>query len=322
MLLSKNVDQGEKRFVYKVVCDDRILVMKIAKNNSGQNKIENWVVLSNVYRSLGYQTPKFYKTLQNRLVVELSDVNGEYFDVWCEEFIASSPKVDGFDRSSIRQAVGEMIGRVATATKELDIPYSTCYVVFGEQDSEDEDRNLMKTVYKTFKGNEQVDQMLLEYLYLQFNTLKKELKARDDLPCGFFQGHLKCSNLLLENKLLCGVMNYTESGRAVVMNYLINEGVYEEEHVIRDLWLDESYNDHADLAFKDLINAFKRHYVLSPKEIELFPLVYKVIRPFKHSFLNGLLRCYQYEDYVEVNCRLQWMAKEIEREDLHVLVGE
>lgn len=223
------------------------------------------------------------------------DVSGRCFIVWCETFVELTNNKDGLynDSKEYRASVGELIGRVATQSRMFEMHTPTPYCLFEKfciDDPSDEYAEFMLKTYDLLKGHDLVDQMYLEYVYQTFLRLRAGLKQiYKKLPLAVYQSDLNEGNLLLKNKTLKGLIDFNISGREVVLNYLINEGVYQEEQVIHELWLDKSYNQEADEKFKWVIKTFSKQCTWTTEEKTYFQLVYKVIRPFKYMFFVGMV---------------------------------
>ncbi len=328
-LIEKLSTEEDIRFSYKVITTTSQFVLKLAKNSfTTISHVEKWSELSKLYQKLGYDTPDFLNANGDSNAFTWMDVSGQCFIVWCETFVELTNNKDGLynDSKEYRASIGELIGRVATQSNAFEMHTPTPYCLFEKfciDDPSDEYTEFMLKTYELLKGHVSVDQMYLEYVYQTFLRLRAELKlVYKKLPSAVFQSDLNESNLVLKNKTIKGLIDFNISGREVVLNYLINEGVYQEEQVIHELWLDKTYNQEVDEKFKWVIKTFSKHYTWTTEEKTYFPLVYKVIRPFKYMFFVGLVRSFKNEDYFEVNCRLKWMIQELERTDLHQMIEE
>lgn len=328
-LIERLSTEDDIRFSYKVITTKSRFVLKLARNSfTTVSHIGKWSELSSLYRMLGYETPEFVTMNDGNSAFTWMDMSGQYFVVWCETFVELTNNKDMSlnDAKEYKASVGELIGKVATQSIPFEMDTPTPYCLFEKfclDDPSDEYTEFMSKTYELLKGHSSVEQMYLEYVYSTFLRLRTELKqVYNKLPSAVFQSDLNESNLILENKTIKGLIDFNISGREVVVNYLINEGVYQEEQVIHELWLDKTYNQEADRKFKWVIDTFSKHYTWTKEEKMYFPLVYKVIRPFKFLFFVGLIRSFKNEDYVEVNCRLKWMIQELERTDLHQMIEE
>ncbi|MBI9011667.1 MAG: hypothetical protein JEZ08_05495 [Clostridiales bacterium] len=328
-LIEELSKEEDVRFSYKVATATSQYVLKLARNSfTTIDRVEKWSELSKLYRKLGYETPDFLEMRAGGHAFCWDDVSGRCFVVWCETFIELTDNKDRLhnDSKEYRASVGELIGRVASQSSAFEMYTPTPYCLFGKfciEDPSDEYMEFMLKTYELLKGHVSVDQMYLEYVYQTFLRLRAELKqVYKKLPTAVFQSDLNESNLVLRNRTIKGLIDFNISGREVVLNYLINEGVYQEEQVIHELWLDKTYNQEVDEKFKWVIKTFSKYYTWTSEEKTYFPLVYKVIRPFKYLFFVGLVRSFKNEDYFEVNCRLKWMIQELERTDLHQMIEE
>ena len=328
-LIEELSTENDIRFSYKVITTKSQFVLKLAKNSfTTVNHIGRWSELSRLYRMLGYKTPDFLTLNDGNRAFTWMDMSRRDFVVWCETFVelTNNKEVLLNDAKEYKASVGELIGKVATQTLSFEMETPTPYCLFEKfciDDPSDEYTEFMSKTYELLKGHDSVDQMYLEYVYNTFLRLRTELKqVYHKLPSAVFQSDLNESNLVLENKRIKGLIDFNISGREVILNYLINEGVYQEEQVIHELWLDKTYNQEADKKFKWVMEAFSKQYTWTKEEKMYFPLVYKVIRPFKFLFFVGLIRSFKNEDYIEVNCRLKWMIQELERTDLHQMIEE
>ena len=335
-LIDKRIEDDDLRLIYEVKLLDRFIIIKLAKNSfTNSQKILDLVEL---YNDLDIYCPKFIKAKNGAYSLKLMDSNGTYFDVWCENFkkhITIDEFIDKsedkpywknyFDDSSFRKELGYHLGKIASYTSVSEILSPTPYILFDkfcESDVSDEYTEFVTEVYHKLKDDININQKNLMFAWEQFHYLREKVKrVYHLLPTAVFQGDLNETNVMIdENNHLIGLIDFNISGREVVLNYLINEGVYQEEKEVGSLWMENSYNAKSDFKFKNVIDAFKCHYTFNELEIEEFSNLYKVIRPYKFLFLIGILRNYKNENYEEVNYRLKWMRRELEREDLNELI--
>lgn len=322
-LLDKREWADDLRLVYYLETDKSKFVIKLFRNDfTDYERIEKWSELMISYKACGYLVPEIILTKQKTKSLKWMDQTGAFFVVWLETYLEIPP----FEEELLFQklylkSLGHMLGRMSLSQSSILTP--TPYVLFDKfckKDPWDEYTEFIEKTYTLLKGDRSVDQLILDYVYHQFYALRSKLKLKyDQLPRAVYQADLNKTNLIVHKGEIKGLVDFNISGREVVLNYLINEAVYQNE-VKKEEWLSDHYKENADAYFKTIFQAFNECYILSDLEIELFPLIYKVIRPYKYIFLSGLMRSYTYRDYEEVNYRLKWMVKELDRHDLHELV--
>lgn len=348
-LINTSRDDNDIRLNYIIhLKSDESFVIKLARNSfTTIERVNNWAELSKQYREAEIYCPMFLQPRKSKgygaLFID-SDSNSyvvfaeeykkyktidEYIDEKCENNHANKEfrknLKQKFGNENFSRQIAKSIGKIAESGKNRSVSkWNTAYVLydkFCEDDPSDENYELAFQMYNMFKGNENIDQDLLENIWTTYLTKKNMFeKQYRKLPQAMFQGDLSWNNVLIDNELnFAGVIDFNLSGAETILNYIICEYSPSNsigDNVLGEALLEPSFLNSLDKEFKFFMSEFCREYKISEEEVASFTTLYNIIVPFRYPFLSSTMYHYKKNNYMEVNYRLKWIYYQLTREDV------
>jgi len=344
-LIDKSRGENDIRYIYIINCEDDVkLVIKVNRNDfTTHERIKKWSFLCETYLSLGIICPQILKTKgKTKYSLSYTDYKGISYVVYgeeykklktIEEYIEEQKEINGdyvgkklnkvFSSNEFRAQLAESIGKVATAGRDKDlVPWNTAFVLydkFCDEDLNDENYEFALKMYESFRGNDSINQILLENIWRIYTLTKTKFeKIYRRLPKAVFQGDLNDSNLMIDNELnFKGLLDFNLSGTETILNYALCEGIYCEDKFLGDKWISKEFLDMSDNHLKEFMKRFCRYYTLSQDEINAINTLYNILCPFRFPYMSDLIYCFKKEKYSEVNYRLKWTYYQLTRKDIN-----
>ncbi|MBN3526745.1 phosphotransferase enzyme family protein [Paenibacillus apiarius] len=320
--LIDNSWEDEYRYIAIVttVNHGHVVVKCYSDPSTDSDKIDGWAHLALAYRQHGIHTPEFYRTEAGSYRVTMT-VEGHLFYIWTEEFMPEKTMDDleldmeDLPPDFLRQ-LGSCMGtmHMITLRNGMQYDWSSPYVLF---DPEEENYEHALQLYDGLKDTE-ADTRLLEEIWEIYNRKRAELQSVfHALPAGGVQGDLSMNNILVDgNQRLAGLIDYNLAGNDKFLSYMMQEGIFLCFECYREEWLDREKCAYMEQRFKYFFDGYTEQYPLTQAERSHVNVFYNIIRPFRWDKVNITLGKAEAGLWQEVNERLQWMYRELTRDDM------
>ncbi|TVX93204.1 phosphotransferase [Paenibacillus agilis] len=317
-------NSGEDEYRYVAIINtlnNGPIVLKCYSNPyTSSEKIDGWAHLARTYRNNGIPTPAFYHTRDGKYSIT-HIMEGHLFYVWAEQYMSEKTlddlelELEQLEDDFLHQ-LGSCVGKMHSISLQNDISYSwdSAYVLFDE---EEENYDYALQWYEGLKDTE-ADTHLLEEIWSIYNEKRAELQSvYSTLPAGAVQGDLSTNNLLVDHHhRFSGIIDYNLAGNEKFVTYMIQEGIFLCYECYEEEWLDTERCRYMDQRFKQFYEGYKEHYSITDAERNVITILYNMIRPFRGDKVETTLRKVEEGSWQEVNERLQWMYREITRDDI------
>ena len=339
-LIDSAIRENDIRLIYSIELNNKErMVIKINKNKfTTHERIKGWAKLVQTYIEEGIYCPRILKIIgKEEYSFKFITDNGESYIVYGEEFKKyksaweyakeqseeRKEEVERYFKSlDFKKKAARIEGKIAKKGKNKNlVPWNTAYVLydkFNEDDPSDENYEFALKVYEELKGEEKINQELLEKIWSIYNEEKDKLEDEyRRLPKAVFQGDLNWSNLLIDDKLdLVGLIDFNLSGTETILNYVLCEGMYFTQDEKNEEWISPEFIEKHDKHLRTFIQEFSKYYKFDEDEIKIANRLFNVLYPFRFPYMSDILYLKKEEQFEDINYRLQWIYYELTRNDV------
>ena len=172
---------------------------------------------------------------------------------------------------------------------ELSFKHSTTWSLFGGNQTDelgdyDENELFFQDLIKSLDDGTYDVNMINQLKKSYYQIRGKAFSLWNSLPHGPIQGDFCPNNMVIDaNEKIVGVFDWNISGDEVFINEACAVAIYTIFHFE---WKEEVSEENKLRAFFD---AYREHRHLTKKELEIAPVLFNIIRPFRFDRIEPIL---------------------------------
>lgn len=329
--------RGDSDFRKVYIVDDgkqKIVVKHMSNTFTDRDRIEGWIRLMTVYRSLGIYCPSAVPTLRGELIYSYRENNRDYY-IYAEEYakydtaehIGKNKWEDDHGIPFYMADVMRALGKIANARLDV-IDWHSAYCLLephSPPDTVDEGTECALNFSDYIKENlpefYKRAQKLLALFYQNGEELKK---VYSQLPISCFQGDLGASNVLLNEDLrFAGVIDFNLCGREPILNYTVREALWGvndnrlyDENKCELYFYDQKLDDLRIRSFLKNMEYIEENYHYSELERSVFPILFRYMNSFWWNHIREIKKIK--DDKEKVSKLLDWLEFQMTRDDIRL----
>ena len=282
LINSERTDEIRMNFIA-----DKKYVLQVSSNEIfSEQRVELMNKLIERYNEFGFVSPKYLKAEDGKYIHIVSNLYCMVHEYANEKLLYECDDVSYID---INNQIYEYLGKYSEQYKGKEIlPFRTTYSVFDLSPLDTEVDEMQANFLKLTQSLQKAGFLDLKNKLVKYNeTIREELRQiYKKLPRCNYQGNINSRNLLIRDKKLVGLIDFTQFGSEVIVNYIANETKPE-------ISSDDFYEYSANEIFSKMIKEHKanmaiafKNYKMTLEEKKALDLYCKLIHLFGFSYFQ------------------------------------